>query len=354
MPVCFKALTFNAVTMLPSSVRRVVSTAPQAPAAVLSNLAPRAAATFSLSRPGRHQRRCSSSKPSSPNNGSDDLSAGQSSTPATRSRKTSTETRGRKPKNAAQQAQKFPSVPTTQHMPLETLALSSFFSQHRPMSITSSLPKTVSDESFAALFKPTTSQKTSNVINTLSRTVSQLEGPMASMTIKPNEADQPEDNVHKIDVKHADGTESSVYVQLNSMSGEFLPYRPPPAPAAVAAEAAEESSDNAIASGEEAAMPAQEEHRRYEAVFTIEEQVGSDGEIKVVAHSPRVLQEPEPARTFLERMAVRYLRYEDAVRQRDSLQAISVRRIRKLRMKKKKYKKLMKKTRNARRKLDRT
>ncbi len=92
----------------------------------------------------------------------------------------------------------------------------------------------------------------------------------------------------------------------------------------------------------------------YKAVLTIEEQVDADGQIKITAHSPQIIEESAVPRSFLERMAVRHLKYEEAQRQREKLLAISVKRIRKLKMKKKKYKKLMKRTRNLRRRQDRT
>ena len=105
--------------------------------------------------------------------------------------------------------------------------------------------------------------------------------------------------------------------------------------------------------------------RVYKAVFTIEETTSSDGEVKILSHSPELIEEPgsgaggSAPRSFLERMALRQVRYEDARSQRDrmvdnSMLAISVKRQRKLKMKKKKYKKLMKKLRHERRKHDRT
>jgi hypothetical protein len=95
----------------------------------------------------------------------------------------------------------------------------------------------------------------------------------------------------------------------------------------------------------------------YKAVVTIEETVDADGQVKVVAHSPELIEDDgseRGPRTFLERMWWRQVRYDEScLRRNRQMQAISVRRIRKLKMKKKKYKKLMRKTRNLRRKLDR-
>jgi hypothetical protein len=234
---------------------------------------------------------------------------------------------------------------------------------HRPISVTHSLPKTVTDDAFAAIFAPRSKTgKISDVISTLSRTVDDIEGPMAQMTIsnKQQEGDAGWEPVHKIDVKYPDGSESSVYVQLNAMAGQFLPFRPPPTPepqtigdAAAEAEAREAEAEAAVvdAGNFAAAEESSPQHRVYKAMFTIEETTDPDGQVRVVAHSPKILHDEQP-RTFLERMALRHLRFEEAQRRdRGAMVAISVKRQRKLKMKKKKYKKLQRRTRNQRRRL---
>ncbi|GAO13481.1 hypothetical protein UVI_02016400 [Ustilaginoidea virens] len=148
--------------------------------------------------------------------------------------------------------------------------------------------------------------------------------------------------MHKVELRNADGSHSSLYLQVDAMSGDFLPFRPPPLP-----QVAESTADDA----EEAPEPAPH-HRVYKAMFTIEESTEPDGQIRIVAHSPSIVSDEQP-RSFLERMAKRQMEADHA-RGRREMHAISVRRQRKLRMKKKKYKKLMKRTRNLRRKLDRT
>jgi hypothetical protein len=99
-------------------------------------------------------------------------------------------------------------------------------------------------------------------------------------------------------------------------------------------------------------------HRVYKAMFTIEESMEADGQIRIIAHSPQILQdEQQQPRSFVERLAQRQLKLDETRgrgRGAGGLYAISVKRQRKLRMKKKKYKKLMRRTRNERRKLDRT
>ncbi|KAF9876711.1 duf1713 domain-containing protein [Colletotrichum karsti] len=341
--------------MLPSSVRRVVASTPQSPlAASLSTSAPRAAAaTFNLhqvQRPGGHQRRWSSSSPSSPNNNGSKETPGQNvhaSTSSNSNTKAGGEKRKRKSKDSAERdaAQRLPSVPSTQHLSQEALGLSTFFSLHRPISVTHSMPKSITDEAFAAIFKSRTrASKTTDVINTLSRATEDLEGAMAKMTVH-REVDASGEPVQKIDLKHPDGTESSVYVQLNAMAGQFVPFRPPPPP----------QQEGATEAHAEAAFEDVVEetthHRVYKAMFTIEETTDADGQVQVLAHSPKIMSDEAP-RSFRERMFLRQMRLDEA-NGRNTMYALSVRRQRKIKMKKKKYKKLMKRTRNLRRKLDR-
>lgn len=197
------------------------------------------------------------------------------------------------------------------------------------------------------------------MISTLASTVDDIEGPMAEMKISPShdghsaghiESASASHGTTKIDVKYSDGQESSIYMQLNSMTGNFLPFQPPPLPkpqSAADMNVAESSDAAAAVNTMEAADVPQ--HRVYKALFTIEETTEADGKIRVVAHSPEILNDGETATGFRSHR----LRVEDALKRRSMMQAISVKRQRKLKMKKKKYKKFMKRTRNLRRKLDR-
>jgi hypothetical protein len=240
---------------------------------------------------------------------------------------------------------------------------------HRPISVTHSIPKTVTDDAFASIFAPSVrGLKIPDVISTLSSTVDQLEQPMAKMTLNGQHGES-EDGSTRIDIRHPDGSESAVYVQLSAMSGQFLPFRPPPLPASESENPS--SSSGAVAAQETAETAVEPSHRVYKAILTIEETTDADGQVRVLAHSPQLIEEGEEAetlapRSFLERMALRQLRFDEAsatqAQQRRldrgdaarTMLAISVKRQKKLKMKKKKYKKLMRKTRNLRRKLDRT
>lgn len=354
--------------MLPSSVRRVATAAPQSPIlSTLGSALPRCSlANAALSFRPLQNRRYSSSKPSRDDSG--DLPVRQSVQPSTVANKagdakSSGEKRKRKAKDNGPEKQKLPSVPSTQNIPKDSLALSSFFSLHRPISVTHSLPRIVTDDAFAAIFRQRTrAQKTSEVMSTLSRTVEEIEGPMASLSVQ-GEADSlfhSEQGAHKVDLRHPDGSDATVTVQVNAMSGQFLPFRPPPLPQPQSATSTEDAEAMAAAAKDQ-----QTQTRVYKAVFTIEETTDSDGEVKIVAHSPELMEDGGPGgagaaqpRSFLERMALRQLRHEDARSERyrmdTGMLAISVKRQRKLKMKKKKYKKLMKKLRHERRKLDRT
>jgi len=339
--------------MLPSSVRRVVPQAGSLAPGLVSSAAPKAVAVASNLFIGRgHQRRCSSSKPSRSDNDASDVSAGQSVAASPRGHgKAGSEKRKRKAADR-EASKKLPSVPNTHHMAGQALGLSSFFSLHRPISITQTMPKSVTDEQFASIFAPRTkSSKVADTMSTISSTIDQLEGPMASMTIDGQQDAAANDGMHRMEIRNPDGTESSIYLQVDAMSGDFLPFRPPPLPQP-------QSNADAATAGAEVSEHTDETtplHRSYKAMFTIEESTEPDGQIRIVAHSPRIMQDEQP-RSFIERLAQRQLRLDEArgTRGAAGMYAISVRRQRKLRMKKKKYKKLMRRTRNLRRKLDRT
>lgn len=201
------------------------------------------------------------------------------------------------------------------------IALSTFFALHRPISVTQLIPKIVTDEDFAEIFnpKPRGNRNPQDVISTLSRTVHDLEQPFAG---KQHEVDG---KSTKFSLQSIDGSDPNFELELNTMSGGFVPFVPPPPPVPFSAAQAEEAVQRT------AGELAEEEPRKrvYKAMITVT--VDADGSCEVMA-SPQLVEE-EP---------------QDGV-----MQALSVKRIRKLKMKKMKYKKLMKRTRNKRRKLDR-
>ncbi|KAL8393325.1 hypothetical protein RB595_003200 [Gaeumannomyces hyphopodioides] len=357
--------------MLPSSARRVASAAPPSviAGAIAAGLCLRlttSATSTTLSvgpRATRHQRRYSSSNPSSPDNDPENMPANRS-LPAQSTKSSSTsEKRKRRSKESVGRTTlaALPSVPSTQNLPRESLALSAFFSLHRPISITHSLPRAVSDDAFASIFvRRGRSEKMNDVMSTLSQSVQELEQPMGGLNLGGQEG-YPEggEGMPKISLKNPDGSDSGVYVQLNAMSGDFLPFCPPPIPEPKSEATGVAEGAPTRAASQETADPADQhgsEPRRrvYKAMLTIEETVESTGEVKYMAHSSELHEEStEPRRSFLERLARRQVMFQESQKRNGTILAISVKRQRKLKMKKKKYKKLLKRTRNERRKLDR-
>lgn len=250
--------------------------------------------------------------------------------------------------------------------------------------MTRGLPRNVTDDAFASIFAaPTRGQKAAEVMTTLSRTVETLEQqPLAGLSLQQQQqhrqqqqadAEAAHDEAPAMHMRHADGSESNVSVtmQVQSMSGHFLPFRPPPLPLPESATDGAKHGVEAAAEEEDAAT----QTRVYKAVFTIEETTDANGEVKIMAHSPELIEEDQSLsseaadardaseealadaqapRTFLGRMAQRQLRFEDPQARREGMWSISVKRQRKLKMKKKKYKKLTKRLRHERLKHGRT
>lgn len=229
-------------------------------------------------------------------------------------------------------------------------------------------------------------------MTTLSRTVEGLEQPTAGLSMQQAaavaEADADMQNhqhkgMRKMDLRNPDGSEASISVQVNNMVGQFLPFRPPPLPQAETAASKKAAAEVAEAAAEQNSLEEDVQTRVYKAVFTIEETTDGKGEVKIVAHSPELIEDPDSAsgsgmgraprsatmtisvdresgstapqpRSFLERMALRQLQFEESRTKRSMYWAISVKRQRKLKMNKKKYKKLQKRLRHDRLKHGRT
>ncbi|KAI1818188.1 hypothetical protein GGS20DRAFT_344095 [Poronia punctata] len=365
--------------MLPSTVRRLATAAPQS--TLLTPFVPtttRATAALTLNNNPRcnQRRRYSSSKPSSPNDSPKNPPAGTVSTSPVQSTKQSGEKRKRKTKDMStrQKLPTVPSVPSTQDMPQEALAVSSFFSLHRPISVTHSFPRAITDDAFAQIFAARSKASYNRVMSTIARTVDQLEHPMQGLTMSPQQVgdgsaanDMSNSPLQQIMFKAGEGAESSLDLQLDQASGAYLPFHPPPVPKPLSAGesevgASDRAQTRAMMLEGDAALEHEPQARTYKAVFTLEETTDKHGNVRITAHSPQLLEEHDgeesygvsnPPRSFLERMALRQIRREHVRGQASGMLAISVKRQRKLKMKKKKYKKLMRRTRNERRKLDR-
>jgi hypothetical protein len=251
------------------------------------------------------------------------------------------------------------------------IAASAFFSLYRPISVTSSFPKAISEEAFAAIFTPRTkaNAQLSDAISTLSSTVNKLES--AAQQERWNaetdelrvaitaESQQAEGETRHLDQSPA---ESLIPFPQHILSGDYRPFNPPPPPQPV--------GDDQILSEEPISGT---QRRTYRAYLTVTERTNAAGEVTYMAHSSPLIadiEEPEHDSSadireptsmptnFRERMNSRQDRYGEFLHRRGeedaAVWAISVKRQRKLKMKKHKYKKLMRRTRNLRRRLDRT
>ncbi|KAK8232320.1 hypothetical protein HDK90DRAFT_306083 [Phyllosticta capitalensis] len=254
-----------------------------------------------------------------------------------------------------------PHVPPTNYLKDADVALSSFFSIHRPISVTTLIPTTASESSFNAIFesrKQNNAAKYGQTIYTLGNVVKSLEG--ASQ--ESEETELRAEILHNAAendgvVHHLDGQRQ---FSLNEALAQMRPFNPPPPPAPQG-KTQEASKDKAADADTASPTPVQKPTKKvWKATVTVTETTDETGHktvsastspaIRVPAHNEASLEEPELdegvhiRQPFLERMFIRG-------GARPTMHAISVKRQRKLKMKKHKYKKLMKKTRNLRRKL---
>lgn len=241
--------------------------------------------------------------------------------------------------------------------------VASFFSIHRPISVTTSVPRFINQDIFNNLFAPRAASNSADVIDTLSSTVQSFESAL------PEEAANLDAESLALDGNAPFGIQSK-------FSDIYKPFTPPAPPvpkdaATIAAEAAEkEKAAAASAAAEEDPV-----HRSYSSVLTIRESKHGDGHTTYETHTTPFVQvdemeapsqqmdeeaairEPDfgnsgaPTR-FLERMHERQMRFDAHRQSLSDMFAISVKRQRKLKMKKHKHKKFLRRTRNERRKMD--
>ena len=314
----------------------------------------------------------------------------------------------------------LPSVPSTQRIhPLgmklyeqtechvltnitnQDIHVASFFSQHRPMSVSQVIPPTISEEAFSSLFEPpksTSRSKAADIIYTLSSAIDTLDQAVAE-----REDQTPEELDLRTAVSQASTSAKtdftpqaltlpakSLTINLQELARNFRPFVPPPPPVPLAAmrEAAASSAK------EQKELLPQAKRTTWTSTLTVYESTHADGEVTYKTYATPIVRAPAGASTvlppdsqelevveqdslhseeehdtrqlpasssqpFLGRMRERQIRYGDRMDERlryrrgGDMLAISVKRQRKLKMKKHKYKKLMKRTKNLRRRLDR-
>lgn len=252
---------------------------------------------------------------------------------------------------------------------------------HRPMSITAPVPSESTAAAFSSIFEPKSSQKakSADVIYTLSSAVDRFES-AASGAHKQNGQQM---TLEEIDLRqavtqasasnaeqptHLDLPAKTLHLHLQDLAKEFRPFNVPPVPVPFdPSQQISQDSPEQI----EAEIAAKEQHtpmqKSYTTTLTIHEITQPNGQKTYKTHTTPIIEDPSqldeefryfpPAprhQPFLGRMRERQLQYLDRLADREVWQAISVKRQRKLKMKKHKYKKLMKRTKNLRRRLDRT
>ena len=262
---------------------------------------------------------------------------------------------------------------------VKDIHMSSFFSIHRPISLTTPIPHESSNKVFSSIFdaKAPLKARTADVIYTLSSTVDALE----NATSKSQNLDAQQMSSEEIDLRqavtqaspsnserpihHLDIPAKTLHLNLQELAKNFRPFVPPPAPVPLDARLKNPSPEDADSQTETHAQPAPTQ-KSYSTTLTIHETSYPNGQKTYRTHTTPIIEEPTshnglrylpPAphnQPFLGRMRQRQTLYLDRMAEREGWMAISVKRQRKLKMKKHKYKKLMKRTKNLRRRLDRT
>ncbi|GMG06545.1 unnamed protein product [Aspergillus oryzae] len=322
--------------MLSSSLRRA-AWAPIAPITGIARSSSQAlpASSNTLLGAAQHvrQRRYSSSSSSKPSDGSRKVDA-SSQTPA-------------KGVNASEKCEAFP-PPNTFNPMVTDVHVASFFSIHRPISVSTTVPPPSSPEAFDAIFtaKKSTKHESDDVIFTLSSTVNSMENPAYHLG-------EQEGSLNHFDMEgnQLDGMNmAELKVSVEELTRRLRPFHPPPPPVPF-----DEAKDAGAVESENFSP----RETSYSTVLTIHESTHADGRKTYEAHTGPFVRSPDmdapgageneaiidvpsqPGTTYIERL-----------RNNRTMQAISTKRRRKLKMKKHKYKKLLRNTRTLRRKLD--
>lgn len=259
--------------------------------------------------------------------------------------------------------------------------MSNFFSLHRPISVTMPIPPETSTAAFSSIFeqKWVSNHKPTDVIYTLSSAVDTLES-AASNTHNQNSQPTTQEQVDLRGIvtqaspsnaesspHHLDLPAKTFHINLQELVKNFRPYVRPPPPVPMDSTITEETPQE---SPQANVLPSESviSQKIYTTTLTIHENTHRSGRKSYKTHTTPIREGPgsiegdkavylPPAprgQPFLGRMRERQIQYLDRSGDCEIWQAISVKRQRKLKMKKHKYKKLMKRTKNLRRRLDRT
>lgn len=284
-------------------------------------------------------------------------------------------------KNGQQDAafSNLPSVPSTQHRqphgkflkqkhrkiqsnvthahffpPPTDVHVASFFSIHRPISVTTTVPPTSSSEAFEALFssKKFMKNEPEDVIFTLSNTADSMDNMAHGMESQDQFGQLQRSFSSDADgeLRMLDGPEPKMSVE--EYTRRLRPFHPPPAPVPMDMNAAAESMEAMEAEN-------QEEFSTYSTVLTIRESRHADGRKTYEASTGPFVRDnmeapvgEQEGRTIDAPTGTAGMTYIERLRHNRSMHTLSTKRRRKVKMKKHKFKKLMRRTRTLRRKLD--
>jgi hypothetical protein len=271
--------------------------------------------------------------------------AGESKREGRRSRRAGKEQRSAQQQQHDAAFSKLPSVPSTQYQQPHDVHVASFFSIHRPISVSTTVPPSSNQEAFDAIFSSKKSAKAEqeDVMLTLSSAVQSMENTAAEHNDlgRHLEVDvQPYDSMNMSDIK----------LSVDELAKRLRPFHPPPPPMPF-----DEAKE--IANARQSESSPQE--NSYSTVLTIHESTDATGRKTYEAHTTPFVRTQDmdaPGATeheeFIDVPQKKGSTYIERLRNNRTMHAISTKRRRKAKMKKHKYKKLLRNTRTLRRKLD--
>ncbi|OAX83886.1 hypothetical protein ACJ72_01746 [Emergomyces africanus] len=272
----------------------------------------------------------------------------------------------------------LPSVPSTQHLHPHDIHVASFFSTHRPMSVTTSVPSNSNPDAFDAIFskKKPSKPRPNDVIYTLSSAVNSIEGVVPSTVGNNNLRNAISQGSAKTEPDHLSNVDDlpieELRISIQDFAKTLRPFNPPPPPVPMDSFGEQDIPTEAEAEAAESDIQEGVREQSYSTVLTITESTHDDGRKTYEAHSSplvRIDNKDAPSSSTYEGekviqdqggsfsisepdMGHRQQHRVPRSIGRKVYHAISVKRQRKLKMKKHKHKKLMRRTRTLRRKLD--
>ncbi|KAL8901737.1 MAG: hypothetical protein Q9207_005048 [Kuettlingeria erythrocarpa] len=198
----------------------------------------------------------------------------------------------------------IPSVPSTSHLHPKNVHVASFFSRHRPISVTTSFPPASSESAFSSIFEPKPLSKTRSfdVINAVSSAIDNLEN--AAFQAHEDTYAEPTHTQSKPSrrssskaVKHLDSTNDDnatttqvISLDISDLSQSFRHYVPPPPPVPQSDTPSSTTSPASSSPKRRFAAPVKE--RTYSTTLTIVEHIHPSGESTYAASVSPIVRSP--------------------------------------------------------------